>query len=326
MQGIDLERKGKELITELDGYVKEHFEELVEKFANYFTDYCTDIAKMQQQGKKGRIAYIHFSVLRTNILLKKHELRIDAYDENWYLDTVECSYHYPVEEIYSYLEKYGDAVIDLWQKSHGINDLADVYRKVFNESNIYLFYLAELIRMGMKKIKHLESYMSVKKAECFIVGIGGFMDRFDILYKEDHSIKDSGAVKRFLQSGQQSLFSHEIYEKLNLSKGNYEDLEFQYSSFTECNFSQSSLLKSRFLFCNFRNSVFEDVKMNRIKIFDVNFSGARLENIDFSGAKLKCISFQGAKLKNVNFSNAVLVEDINFRDAEIVDCKLPESR
>lgn len=153
MQGIDLERKGRELITELDGYVKEHWEELTEKFVDCFTGYCVEIAKMQQQGKKGRIAYIHFSVLRTNILLKKHELRMDAYDENWYLDPAECSCHYPVEEIYSYLEKYSDMVTDLWQESEGGNDLADVYGKVFRQSNIHLFYIAEIIRMGMKKMK-----------------------------------------------------------------------------------------------------------------------------------------------------------------------------
>ncbi len=326
MQGIDLERRGKELATELDGYVKGHFEELVEKFIKCFTDYCNQITEMQKQEKKGNIAYIHFSVLRTNILLGKHELRIDAYDKNWYLDSVECSYHYPVEEIYCYLEKYSDAVMDLWQKSQGINNLADAYRKVFDASNIYLFYIAELIRMGMKRIKDMEPFLSVKKAECFIVGIGGFMDRFDILYKEDHTIKDSGEVKRFLQSGRQRLFSHEICEQLDLSRGNYEDLEFQYSSFAACDFSQSNLSKSRLIFCNLKNVVFRDVKMNKIKIFDADFSGARLENVDFSGAKLKCISFEGATLKNVDFSNAVLAEDINFKDAKIVDCVLPQGR
>ena len=32
MQGIDLQRKGKELAAELDYYVKSHFEQLVEQF------------------------------------------------------------------------------------------------------------------------------------------------------------------------------------------------------------------------------------------------------------------------------------------------------
>lgn len=326
MQGIDLERKAKELATELDDYVKEHFEELIDKFIKCFSDYCNQIAEMQKQGKKGDIAYIHFSVLRTNILLGKHELRIDAYDENWYLDSAECSYHYPVEEIYCYLEKYSDAVMDLWQKSQDINNLADAYRKVFDVSNIYLFYVAELIRMGIRRMHQSESFLSVKKAECFIVGIGGYMDRFDILYKEDHTIKDSREVKRFLQSGQQRLFSHEICEKLDLSGGNYEDLEFQYSSFAECDFSKSSLSKSRLVFCNFRNCLFRNVRMNNMKIFDGDFSRARLENVDFNGAKLKCISFEGAILKNIDFSNVFLAEDINFKDAKIIDCVLPEGR
>ncbi|MBQ3164633.1 MAG: pentapeptide repeat-containing protein [Lachnospiraceae bacterium] len=326
MQGTDLERKGKELATELDCYVREHFEELVEKFVTCFTNYCNQIAEMQKQGKKGKIAYIHFSVLRTNILLGKHELRLDAYDENWYMDAVECSYHYDVGEIYTYLERYREAVLEVWHQSHGINDLSDAYRKVYDESNIYLFYMAELIRMGMKRMSHVEAFLAVEKAECFIVGIGGYMDRFDILYKEDHTEKDSGEVKRFLQSGQQKLFSHEICERLDLSRGNYEDLEFQYSSFAECNFSQSNLSKSRFLFCNLKNTLFKDVKMKQVKLFDVDFSGANLENVDFSGAKLKCISFERAKLKNVDFSNAIIAEEINFRDASMIDCVLPEGR
>lgn len=66
--------------------------------------------------------------------------------------------------------------------------------------------------------------------------------------------------------------------------------------------------------------------MNNMKIFDGDFSRARLENVDFNGAKLKCISFEGAILKNIDFSNVFLAEDINFKDAKIIDCVLPEGR
>lgn len=326
MQIIDLEQKGKELAEELDSYVKSHFEELIEKFVRCFADYCSYITEMQQQGKKNKIAYIHFSVLRTNIMLKKHEIRIDAFDENWYMDNEECSYCYPVNEVYSYLEKYSDIILDLWRNAQGINDLGDVYKRIFKESNIYLFYIAELIRIGMKRVIHTKEYKSVEKADCFIVGVGGFMDRFDILYKEDHTIKDSGSIKRFLQSGQKSLFSYEIYEGLDLSKGKYENLEFQYSSFVECNLSTSNFTKSRFVFCNLKNSILKDANMEGTSLFDVDFSGAMLENVNFSKAKLKHISFQGAKLKNVDFSKVILAEEIDFKDAELENCLLPESR
>lgn len=326
MQEVNLEQKGRLLVEELDCYVKEHFDELIEKFVECFKNYCARICLMQQSGEKGEIAYIHFSVLRTNILLKKHEIRIDAFDENWYMDSVECSYSYPVNEIYTYLEKYSNEVEALWNQSIGLNDFSDVYRKVFQESNYYLFFAAELIRLGMRKVIETEEYKSVKKAECFVVCIGGYMDKFDILYKEDHTEKDSAVVKGQLQSGKQKVFSYEICEKLDLSKGNYQDLEFQYSSFDNSNLSNSNMTKSRFIICNFKNAILKDIRMDKTKIFGTDFSGALLENVDFSGAKLKSISFENAKLINVDFSKALLAEDMNFENAKCENCIFPESR
>lgn len=326
MQGLDLHQKSKELALNLDDYVKKHFEQLVRQFVDCFSAYCDKIYQMQQEGIKGAIAYVHFSVLRTNILLKKHELRLDAYDERWYMDPVECSGCYPVGEIYSYLEKYGNIVDDLQRKSNGKVSLAEAQKKIFNESNIYLFYVAELIRIGMRNILQTEAYQRIDRAPCFAVCIGGFMDRFDILYKEDHTVKDSKEVKRYLQSKKQTLFSHEILENLDLSNGNFEGLEFQYSSFAGCDFTKSSWNKSRLVFSNFQNVILKDTKMEKMKIFDTDFSGATLEHVNFAGAKLKHLSFVGAKLLQVDFSGALLVEEINLQDAQIVDCKFPERR
>ncbi len=326
MQSFDLQRKSKELATSLDDYVKSHFEQLVDKLVDCFSEYCDKIYRMQQNGEKGAIAYIHFSVLRTNILLKKHEIRLDAYDENWYLDSVECSDCYQVGEFYSYLEQYGDIVEELRSKSIGKVRLAEAQGKVFAESNLYLFYVAEVIRMGMRKVIQTESYQKIERAPCFTVCIGGFLDRFDILYKEDSTVKDGREVKRYLKSKEQKIFSYEIYENLDLSKGDYEELQFQYSSFAGCDFTQSSWNKSQILFSNFQNTILKDTNMENMKIFDVDFAGATLENISFAGSKLKQISFAGATLSHVDFSKALLTEEITFEDARIVDCKLPESR
>ncbi|MDE6251953.1 MAG: pentapeptide repeat-containing protein [Lachnospiraceae bacterium] len=326
MQGLDLQKKSKELAIRLDNYVKSHFEHLVSKFTDCFLDYCDKIYQMQQQGEKGAIAYIHFSVLRTNILLRKHEIRLDAYDENWYMDVVECSSSYQVGEFYSYFEEYEDLIEELRSKSMGKVSLAEAQKRVFAESNLYLLYIAELIRAGMRDVIRTEAYQRVDRASCFVVCIGGFMDRFDILYKEDHTLKDSKEVKRCLQSKKRTLFSYEICENLDLSEGNYEELEFQYSSFAGCDFTGSSWNNSRILFSSFKNTILKDTKMEKMKIFDTDFSGATLEHISFAGAKLKHISFVGATLSQVDFSGALLAEEINFKDALIVNCKLPERR
>lgn len=326
MESVDLQRKSKELAVNLDNYVQNHFEQLVAQFLSCFSEYCDKIYQMQKQGKKGEIAYIHFSVLRTNILLGRHELRMDAYDENWYMDTVECSGSYPVGEFYSYLEEYKDVVEKLQRTSMGRISLAEAQKKVFEESNLYLLFIAELIRVGMRNVIKTEAYQKIKRASCFIVCIGGYMDRFDILYKEDYRIKDSKEVKRYLQSKEQTLFSYEFYENLDLSKGNYEELEFQFSSFSGCDLTKSSWNKSHVLFSDFQNTILKDTKMEKMKIFDTDFSGARLENVSFAGAKLKHISFARAKLIRVDFSKALLAEKIDFQEAVMVECKLPESR
>lgn len=326
MKGFDLQKLSKESAVKLDAYVKGNFGQLVSVFTDCFSGYCNKICKMQKQGRKGAISYIHFSVLRTNILLRKHEIRIDAYDENWYMDCAECSGVYKAEKIFSFLEEYENAVEKMRNTSGGKASLAEIHNRVFDECNLYILYLAEVIRAGMRDAVKTEAFKMMKRNSCFVVCIGGFMDHFDILYKEDHTLKDSKEVKRHLQSKNQSLFSHDIYENLDLSKGNYGDLEFQYSSFEGCDFTESSLNKSRFLFSNFKNTILKDTNMEKTKIFDADFSGAVLECVSFAGAKLKHISFAGATLVKVDFSGAILAEDIDFKDAKIVDCNLPERR
>lgn len=326
MESVDLQRKGKELASQLDNYIKSHFQQLVGQFASCFLKYCDKIYRMQQQGEKGAIAYIHFSILRTNMILGIHEIRMDAYDENWYLDTVECSSSYPVGEIYCYLEEYKNLIEELRCKSIGMISLAEAQKRVFEESYLYQMFVAEVIRVGMRSVIETETYQKIKRSCCFCVCIGGYMDRFDILYKEDERKKDVKEVKRYLQSGEQIRFSYEIYKNLDLSRGSYEGLEFQFSNFAGCDFTGSSWKKSHLLFCDFQKTILKDTKMDKTKIFDTDFSCAILENVSFAGAKLKHISFEGAKLVGVDFTKAIMADEISFQDALIVECKLPESR
>lgn len=321
MEIMDLKKKSREIEQELDVYVKAHLEELTKEFTDCFLEFCKEIAKRQKKGEKDKIAYIHFSVLRTNILLNKHELRIDAYDENWFIDRNACSWKYPVEKIYSFLEKYSDLVEQYRINSEGKIDLSMAQNRIFEESNFHLFYISEIIRLGMRTVVQSNEYLEMDRADCFVVCIGGYLDKFDILYKEDKTKKDSKEVKRYLESKKQKIFSHEVYESLDLSKGMYDGLEFQYSSFEHTNLSGSDMSHWHLLFGNMKYVIMKDSKMENAKVFDVDFSGATLENVSFSGSKLKYVSFRNAKLKGVDFSKAILAEELDFNGAIMEDCK-----
>lgn len=323
---VDVDRTSHELLLKLDTYVKSHFDQLIDQFLIYFEPYCQKIIRMQKEGRKGNICFIHFSILQTNLLAKRHTIRLDAYDENWYLDRAECSGEYDVSEFYQWLDEFADILDETRNNGFSLVTLLDVQRAVLKESNKYLLFIAEVVRVGMRKAIETESYRKMKRGEPFIVCIGGFQDKVDILYKEDRTVKDADEVKRNFEAKRQTTYTHEFCENLNLSGGNFEALKFMFSSFAGSDFSRSSWKKSMILFSNFRETVLKDTNFEETQIFDTDFGGAVLENVSFRGAKLKHSSFAGAKLINVTFEHALLAEELTFDQAELINTVIPESR
>ena len=56
---------------------------------------CLETAgALQRQGQKGRLKYLAFSMMQHALWMDRLELRIDALDDSFYLDTAEASAHY----------------------------------------------------------------------------------------------------------------------------------------------------------------------------------------------------------------------------------------
>lgn len=320
---IDVDQQSKELLSNLGEYINIYIDAIVDKFVMCFEKFAKKVVNMQRLGKKEAVAYINFSVLRTNILAKKHFLRIDAYDRDWYSDRTECSSEYDVTEIYQWLDKFQSVLEAVRKKSGGQITLSDVQALVFEESDKYLLLVTEVIRASMKKVAETESYQKMNKYEVFVVCVGRFQDQSYFVYKEDTSVKDAKAVKLHLQAKRQGMYSYEICEKLNLSGGNYEDKKFLFSSFSESDFTGSNFKKSTMIGCNFHNAVLRDTNFEQIQAFDIDFSGVALENVSFKGAKLTKVSFAEATLTHVQFEGAILLENLNFENAKFVETERP---
>lgn len=297
---------------------------MTDRLSDCISQYGESIYQMQQTGKKGAVAYLQFSLLRTNILLNRHELRLDAYDETWYLDMVECSGSFEAEEVLSPLTEFAAMVDSMRKESPMSITLRETQSRIFEESQKYLIFLAELIRLGMQKVVQTEGYQKIVKAPVFVVCIGGLLDQVDVLYKEDMTVKDGRQIRWYLQSGEQTLFSHETYKQLDLSRGNYAGLKFLYSSFAGSDITESSFHESQLLFDDFRGCILKDTDMTGAQLFEVNFSQAQLEHVSFAGAKLNQVSFQGAILSNVDFDGALLMEEVDFTDAVLKDTRIPD--
>ena len=185
---IDVDQKSAELLCNLDAYVSVYVDELVNKFVECFKQYAEKIIQMQQLGKKEAIAFINFSILRTNILTKKHALRIDAYDQNWYRDRKECIGEYDISDFFKWHGKFESLLEAARKNSGGRLTLADVQALVFKESYSYLRYVTEIIRIGMKKVAKTESFQNIKRYEQFIVCVGNYQDKTQIVYRFEEAL------------------------------------------------------------------------------------------------------------------------------------------
>ena len=75
---------------------------------------CLETAgALQRQNQKGRLGYLAFSMMRHALWLDRLELRIDALDDGFYMDTAEAAAHY-----------HADFLQDRFRK-----DLASLYEK-----------------------------------------------------------------------------------------------------------------------------------------------------------------------------------------------------
>jgi len=271
---LDIERTSAECIAGLDAYIQRNFDALIGKFLGQFRPYCEKIARMQEAGQKGEIGFIHFSVLRTNILASRHAIRLDAYGKEWYADRTECSGEYDAREYFSHLYKFADALEASMNASKGRAKLRDVQRAVFEESNKYLLLIAELARVGLRKAKEEQWFQAVKRHELFVVCIGDYQDRADILYKEDATAKDAREVRRFLESKRQPAYSHEICDSLDLANGAYEGICLQFSSFDGSDLSGSSFKNSKIICTSLKRTVLREADFSGAQLFDADFSGA----------------------------------------------------
>ena len=322
--GLDIDQKSAECISKLDAYIQRQFDALIDKFLDQFKQYCNKITWMQEAGQKGSVGFIHFSVLRTNILAARHKFRLDAYDSNWYMDRTECSGEYDVQEYYAYLDEFADALEVSRNVSKGGINLRDVQRVVFGESNKYLLLVAELIRVGLRQASEEQWFQAIKRHEVFVICIGEYQDKVDILYKEDTTAKDAKEVKRFLESKHQPAYSHEICIDLDLTCGKYEDICLQFSTFDGSDLSDSRLKNGKIICSSFKRAVLKNVDFNRAQIFDADFSGAILEDVSFDKAQLNHVSFAGATLARVRFEGALWVQALDFNNAELIDTIIPE--
>ena len=301
----------------------EHFDSLVAQFVECFEDYCRQITKMQQASEKGELGYISFSMLRTDILAKDYRLRIDAYDERWYQDRVECVGLYDVSDLCVFLDEFSTMLVEERKKYVYKVSPADVAQIVLKESDRYRNAIMELVRLALVQAVKSPVYKEILRAEHFAITFGEFQDASAIVHKEDRREKDAKEVKKLLEEKRDNGHEYEFFENLDLTNGKYKNIKLAYSSGAGSDFSNSDLTNAVMFFCKFPKATFNSVKLQNSVLMGIDFDGVTMENVDFEDSRLLKLSFKNSTLINIDFTKAKSVADINLENTTLINTTLP---
>lgn len=173
--------------------VKEYYlaykDEIIASFIESFRQICLKIKDSQSKGKKEGIGYIQYSMLRTNIMEKKYEYVVHAFDEYWYFDEENCSVNYDVKWIFKFLD---DLEGELEEKRIlYINKItkADIDKIKLKQLALYNKILIETARYAMDEAMKLEEFKDIFLDEVFEVRFGEYRGTSEIIYTEDRRVK-----------------------------------------------------------------------------------------------------------------------------------------
>lgn len=164
---------------------KNNKDSIVEDLKVKFASVCKLGKSLQEQGLKGEIQYIYFSLLRTSLLENKGEFRIDLYDERWFLDKAECSVNINLEFIYTSLFKHMEELKEK-KKEYGrtITDM-DIEEIMLLESNLYHVLSVEFFSSFIDELLEIPSYKELKKSGNIKIMAGEFKDVTDLIYPKE---------------------------------------------------------------------------------------------------------------------------------------------
>jgi len=147
----------------------------MESLLNVFDRLFLRCAKIQAEGQKGEIRYIHIFALKSCLFTGKYELQINLFDANSYLDP--C---------YMYDLWYPEIFIEYYQNDleyfRNNNSLLQLRHDSFQDIKIryydlYLVMVGRFITKEIHKATVLSSYQDIKKHPDIQFIYGGYMDK-----------------------------------------------------------------------------------------------------------------------------------------------------
>lgn len=160
------------------------------QFQHAFDEVYQKAAGMQKAGKKEAIAYVCISILRSSLLTKTYQLRIDLYNSNLYLDRTECANYWDVGFAFQQLDNDIDYFTKCARKKIVRIQQAEILLYMQDYQEHYFDLLEEFCVEHIAGLLELPSWKALKKQAEIKFTYGEYLDKGVILKTDYNQINE----------------------------------------------------------------------------------------------------------------------------------------
>lgn len=185
-----VEERIEEVRRKIAAVIEKNQAEILKDFQGAFIEVFQKGAKMQEAGKKTAIAYVCISILRSSLLTKTYQLRIDLYGSDGYFDRAECEGHWNVGFVFEWLEEDINYFTKCARKKLVRIQDAEMILFMQDYQEQYFDLLEDFCAEHIAKILELPSWKKLKREAQVQISYGEFLDQGTLLQIENNEVNE----------------------------------------------------------------------------------------------------------------------------------------
>lgn len=292
----------KEALTRFKEEERAYLEEVGEAFRTGMREKEEEVAdcllaalsalrKAAEEGKKEKIMFFHFSLLRIDFLEGKYHFLAQAMSEQWVLDLEPAETTFSLECIFAVLDGVREKLKEDSRKYRGKINRYDIDWMWMETAVQCSRELAGMLRFLFRDIEENEDFKAMNKYDTWGVHWGEYCDDCERIASVDREKKEQRDFERMLRRTGE--------EENVMVSGFWYEAEIKNAD------------------CGGKTLCF--VQFERCALSGINFGGADLTGARFSNCTLTDCCFDGAVLRLAVFSDCGW-EACSFAGAELADC------
>lgn len=303
---------------------------LITAFENSFRDLCLLILDMQKKQEKDPIGYIHYSLMRTSILKRTYQYRVEAYSNKWYLDDVECMIPYDVSWAYGLVTSMIESLEEKQKQYMGLLNSSDVEYMVLGAVEFFHQFVVSLIRSAVHRVVQSPEYQAIYKADRLAIRIGEYKDSSEAIFIDDQIPRDESCLNTALTEDKEGACIYENFRNVTSSGLEIVGRDLRYNDFSNSILSGNKFIDCILVGTQWRRADLKGIKFNGSLLSDADFSESDLRYAQFDGVSGKAlqeganrvpgllgIHFNSANLDGANFANVLSFDHVYFEGASM---------